>query len=71
MTHGELEARMEILRSINDIFISIVQDENLIEIWLRNGIPDGATTFDLLDIAEDDELFCEILDLFARLIKNF
>ena len=53
-----------------DSYIRELGDEDIWEVLIANGVPDGATEDDLRFIAEDDELWRDTCDLFGRLIKR-
>lgn len=61
--------RANILGGMNSYILDVVGDEDKIDIWFGDGIPDGCDEDDLLDIAADDQDFKEICELFYRLIK--
>lgn len=53
-----------------DSYIRELGDEDIWEVWIAHGVPDGATEDDLRFIAEDDELWQDTCELFGRLIKR-
>ena len=53
-----------------DSYIRELGDEDIWEVWIANGVPDGATEDDLRFIAEDDELWRDTCNLFGQLIKR-
>lgn len=62
--------------SMNNIICSL-NDEELMESWLMNGVPDGSETLedikDVYDIYDDDELmkeYEELTHLFARIVRS-
>jgi hypothetical protein len=63
--------RMNLLGGMNAYIIDNVEDEELIvNNWFVVGVPDGATEEDLQTIAEDDELWVDAVQSFARCIRN-
>lgn len=46
-------------------------DEDLYEIWIRDGIPDEPEDVDFFDIAMDEQSYMEICDLYKKLAKHF
>lgn len=46
-------------------------DEELYEIWIRDGIPDEPEDVDFFDIAMDEQSYMEICDLYKKLAKHF
>ena len=53
-----------------DSYIRELGDEDIWEVWIANGVPDGATEDDLQFIAEDDELWRDTCNLFGQLLKR-
>lgn len=66
---SDITLRSNILGGMNAYILDVVGDEDKIDVWFGDGIPDGADEDDLLDIAADDQDFKEICELFYRLIK--
>lgn len=46
-----------------------INDEDIFELWLMAGVPDGATEEDFEDIAKDDKAFSEIEEEFKKVMK--
>lgn len=71
MTRDEfIILRMNILGGMNEYLINNVQDEEIIvDIWFAEGVPDGATEDDLRSIAEDEELWLDTINCFAKCAK--
>ena len=71
MTNTELiTLRMNILGGMNEYVLNNVQDENMIvDDWFMVGVPDCATEEDLRTIAEDEELWLDAINSFARCMK--
>lgn len=70
MTRYELEVlRMNLVGGMNE-YVKCMNDENAYMSWIML-VPDEATEEDLQDIAEDDEMFQETVDLFNRLVKRY
>lgn len=63
------EDRAEFLVMFDDYVREYVSDENYLDYWLQEGIPDGWTEDDLIEIAEDDELWLDVINTFAYVIK--
>lgn len=60
-----VELRMDFLNQF-DHYIKALGDEDILEMWLMGGLPDGYDTADVREIAEDDELWLECVQCFAR-----
>ena len=71
MTNTELiTLRMNILGGMNEYVLNNVQDENMIvNDWFMVRFPDCATEEDLRTIAEDEELWLDAINSFARCMK--
>lgn len=67
ITREELiKMRIDFIKDMNS-FIQRKGDENLWSIWITEGVPDGANEKDFLFLAEDDEEWSDLCDLFGRL----
>lgn len=64
-----LNDRIKFLKMFDEYVRANVQDENYFNYWLETGVPDGADIFDLTEIAEDDELWLDVVNAFAYVIK--
>ena len=64
-----LNDRIKFLKMFDEYVRANVQDENYFNYWLEAGVPDGADIFDLTEIAEDDELWLDVINAFAYVIK--
>ena len=64
-----MEERIEMIKSM-DYIICNVNDEGAYMKWI-NVVPDAPTVDDYESIAEDDELYSEVLNLFCNLIKRY
>ena len=64
-----LNDRIKFLKMFDEYVRANVQDENYFSYWLEAGVPDGADIFDLTEIAEDDELWLDVINTFAYVIK--
>lgn len=71
MNENEIKVlKMNLLGGMHEYMKSGVQDEDLQEVWLTYGIPDGVTEEDLEYITEDYEEFSEIVRLFGLLVRK-
>lgn len=64
----ELNEREIMLLGIQQIVMSF-NDEDMIGPWLSLGVPDGADTEEILDMANDDEDFRYCVSLFMSLMR--
>lgn len=70
MTRSEFEVlRMNLVGGMNE-YVKCMNDENAYMAWIMI-VPDEATEEDLQDIANDDEIFQEVVELFNKLIKRY
>ena len=62
-----IKERIKVLKMM-DLLMSELDDETMYyDVWLALGVPDEATDDDLRYIAENDDDFYDICDLFMRL----
>lgn len=70
MTRDELiQLRANMIGGMNE-YARCFNDEDAWMNWIMV-VPDEATEEDIMDIAEDDELFNDVCMLFGRLIKRY
>ena len=49
---------------------NVIDDEWIItDVWLAGGLPDGYDHYDLIEIAEDDELYDDVERCYHRCLK--
>ena len=65
----DYEKAMNLVGGMNE-YVKCMNDENAYMAWIMI-VPDEATEEDLQDIAEDDEMFQEVVELFNKLIKRY
>lgn len=71
----EMESRAEVLFAM-DLLMHHLNDEDDIEGWLMNGVPDGAPVFRMSDehlgyyLACLDDGFEDIVRLFAKIVRR-
>lgn len=61
-----VEHRTYLAREMDKFIKNRVDDERIIDCWLMCGVPDGADETDYREIAEDDELWLDIVKEFTR-----
>ena len=67
MTRIEIvETRIYLTKEMDKFVRNKIDDEGIIECWLMCGVPDGADEADYREIAEDDELWLDIVKEFGR-----
>ena len=65
-----IELRKDFLKQFDNYIINEIGDEELIDQWLMGGLPDGYTDEDLDFIANDDDEWNDVVDLFSRICKQ-
>lgn len=63
------EIRVDFLKQFNHYVWNVLQDEEIIDYWLTEGIPDYFNYEDLVEIAEDDEEWRFICEVFGHCCK--
>ena len=61
MIPEEIMLKANILGGLNDYILNVIGNDDVTDNWLANGIPDQATEEDLIEIAEDEIQFAEIV----------
>ena len=63
-----LDAREELLKAMNDYILKVIDyDDDIVDTWTDEGIPDYANEEDYLKIASDTETWAEVVNVFAKL----
>ena len=71
MNENEIKVlKMNLLGGMHSFMMNGVQDEVLQDTWLTCGTPDEPTEEDLENIAEDYEMFSEVVRLFGLLVRE-
>lgn len=67
VTKAEIvEHRIYLAKEMDKFIKNRIDDENIIDCWLMCGVPDGADEIDYREIAEDDELWLDVVKEFGR-----
>ena len=66
-TPAEISERVRHLKDIDSV-VRDWDDEALESRWFMLGVPDGASWYELADIADDNDSFTEILRYFEKLL---
>jgi len=69
MPKSTITLRNLILCEMNNYILNEIGDEEIFDIWLMCGVPDGATIDDILEIAKDDDLWLDCVECFAKCCK--
>lgn len=69
MNENEIKVlKMNLLGGMHNYIMHVVQDEELQDVWLTDGVPNEPTEEDLEFIAEDDELFAHTVYQFGHIV---
>lgn len=69
MMNTMVEMRMDFINQFDHYIRNEIGDEVITDLWLRIGLPDGADTAEIREIAEDEELWLDIIEGFAKCCK--
>ena len=61
-----VEHRIYLAKEMDKFIKNRVGDESIIDCWLMCGVSDGADEIDYREIAEDDELWLDVVKEFNR-----
>lgn len=62
-----IELRKQFLREFDFYVREVIGDDNITyNIWCALGLPDGWNEMDLIDIAEDEELWLDCVNAFKK-----
>lgn len=70
MTKSSINHRAAIVRSMNTLVLSLNNEEPLFSSWLYI-VPDEATEDDFVQIAEDEDLFIDVVDTFKDIMNGY
>ena len=62
--------RMNLLKDMDRMVRMTAQTYTTLDMWLMCGVPDGADDIDFKEIAEDDELWLECVNTFAKVMNR-
>ena len=62
--------KIQLVECMNELVLAI-GDEDIIDGWLMNGVPDQATQEDYKFISENEECFKDTVELFIKYSKYF
>ena len=65
----KLILKANILGGMDSYIREYIEDENLFEYWLQEGVPDESDEAMLLECAENDENFTHICRVFGTILK--
>ena len=62
------QLRMNIMGGMN-AYVLDLGDEDILDFWFRNGLPDEVTEEMLAEYAEDDEIWLAVVQAFASVVR--
>ena len=70
----DIPYRIEVLRAM-ETMARCINDEEVLEVWLINGVPDGEIGFattdeELVYLVEDDDDFADLMHTFLNVMKR-
>lgn len=63
--------KVELIKAMNEIVLATTDEDNVIDTWLRYGVPDEPTDEDFKFIANNEDSFKETVECFIILSKHF
>lgn len=63
------QLRMNIMGGMNAYVLETVEDEDLLDFWYRDGLPDEVTEEMLAEYAEDDDIWLTVVQAFASIVR--
>ena len=66
MTRMLEDCRIELMKQMDTYVRDTIGDDEILGLWLEEGLPDGYNEADLMEIALDDEVWFWIIDTFRR-----
>lgn len=70
MMNTTVEMRMDFINQFDYYIRDEIGDEFIIDLWLAEGLPDGADTAEIREIAEDEESWLDMVQCFARCCRS-
>ena len=64
-----INSRMNLLKDMDKMVRKTASTYTVLDMWLMCGVPDGADDIDYKEIAEDDELWLDCVNTFAKVMK--
>lgn len=61
--------KVEFIKALNELMLGTT-DEDLLEVWFMNGVPDCPSQEDFEFIANNEESFDDVVNCFIRLSKH-
>lgn len=64
-----IKTRAKILEEMDKYIYDEIGDEDIIDYWLMYGVPDDSNYNDLLEYAENDNIWLSLVDAFGKCLK--
>lgn len=66
MSRELINSRAAFLEQFDEYIRENIDDEEIFDYWLEQGVPDGADIDELVEIAKDEELWFDCVIAFAK-----
>ena len=66
-----IDKRVKLVKAMQDYIFDIIGDEDYIDGWIAEGIPDEASDEEIAEIVKDAREFTELVDLFYGILANY
>ena len=63
------QLRMNIMGGMNAYVLETIEDEDILNYWWTYGLPDKVTEEMLIDYAEDDNIWLDVVHAFAKVLR--
>ena len=63
------QLRMNLMGGMNAYVLKTVEDEDILDYWWTYGLPDEVTEEMLIDYAENDDLWLDVVHAFAKVLR--
>ena len=70
MMNTMVEMRMDFINQFDHYIRNKIGDEDIIYMWLVGGLPDGADTAEIREIAEDEESWLDMVQCFSKCCQS-
>lgn len=72
MSRSDISIRVDLLKTMDEYIRNNIGDEEILDIWLQYGIPDGTESYDdFEELAEDEETFIYIAHQFGIILREY
>jgi hypothetical protein len=72
MSRSNISVRVDLLRTMDEYIRNNIGDEEILDVWLQYGIPDGTESFDdFYELAADVDTFNYIAHQFGVILREY